>query len=249
VLAERPTTTSMPLTVRHAAELPPAAPRPQPQQPPAPQPTEPEQRAVLVQRKQAREVADAALLRAGEAMQRAQRHVAACGAALAGFDDLDDAITDATIEALRSGEGRPRVDVPDHLRQRITERDAARAALAGAERAAEVFARELAASRGRAEAAQSAVDTAVKALIERAKEVKRDARAEHLRLADALRVDLIDDAGWRSLHDALVADPQAPLAYARATTPLPPRVVDTTKPPPGEPRWEDEMAARAAAAE
>jgi hypothetical protein len=109
ILAERPAPFAMLLVVRHAAERPPAAPRPQPQPPPAL--TEAEQRTALAERNQEREAADAASLQAADAMQRGQQHVEACATALAGFGDLDDAITDATIAAFWSSEGRPRVEM------------------------------------------------------------------------------------------------------------------------------------------
>jgi hypothetical protein len=85
--------------------------------PPAP-PTEQELRALLTQRVDAHRKANAALATAMEAHERAQQHIASIRAKLIGYDDIDAAMTEHTIEQLRDA-GRPQIALPDELRQQI----------------------------------------------------------------------------------------------------------------------------------
>ena len=125
-------TTHLPLTM-------PGGLQPQPLEPPPPPPTEAELRATLAQANAAWAFADEGLQRAKASADRAAQHVAQCKAHAATFDDLDDQITERTVEALRSGDGRPRGGMDDDLRQRVAERDVARASAVAAERAQPVL--------------------------------------------------------------------------------------------------------------
>ena len=94
--------------------------------------------------------------------ERARDHVEACRARLKSFASLDDDMTAATVIALRSGDGRPRVGMDDALRQRVRERDDACADL----RAAENTRRELDAALVNAKAdAEAATQAARKAAL------------------------------------------------------------------------------------
>lgn len=117
------------------------SPPPQQAEPAPPPPTEEQLRAGLAQCIVARDFTAAQLARAEATVDRAVAHVARCRANVADFGDLEAQITAATVEALRSGEGRPRGGTDDELRQRIAARDVARASLTAVERA-EVVLRE-----------------------------------------------------------------------------------------------------------
>ena len=87
---------------------------------------------------------------------------------VATFAGLDDEVRELTSEAVRGGEGRPRIDVPDALRERIGQRDAARLAFDAATAAIEVFAREAGVARAAASEAGLAVSNIVDQLVDRA---------------------------------------------------------------------------------
>ena len=125
--------------------------------PPAdPIPTELELRGKLVEALEAQRECDAKLTEAQAASDRAARHLDRCGNALRSFDNLDNAIAEATIEQLISDAAR--VELPDALSDRIGERDRARATHVAALRASEVLAADLVAARGKAAEAASKVD-------------------------------------------------------------------------------------------
>ena len=114
-------------------------PSPSQTEPAPPPPTESELREVLAQTIASKQFADDQLARAQASAARAALHVAQCKSHVATFDDLDDQITERTVEALRSGDGRPRGGMDDDLRLRVAERDVARASAAAAERAQAVL--------------------------------------------------------------------------------------------------------------
>jgi hypothetical protein len=143
----------------------PSEPLPGPAASPPPAPTEAELRETLEQCISAKAFADTNLQRAQETHDRAGRHVERCRTALENFATLDDEVTEATVEALRSGDGRPRVDLSDELRRRVSERNIARDDLVAAERAAVVLAEGLTASRVDADAAMKAARTAAVAVV------------------------------------------------------------------------------------
>ena len=112
----------------------------------------------------ARDVTAAQVERAKATADRAAAYVERCQANVADFADLEAQITERTIEALRSGEGRPRGGQDDELRQRIAERDVARANATAAERAAAVLVEGLVDARTDAEHAITAARRAAVAV-------------------------------------------------------------------------------------
>ena len=127
-------------------------------------PTEEELRAALHQANLARDFLADAERRAAATYERAQRHAAQCRERVESFATLDEDIAKSTIEALCE-EHRPRVDVPDELRRKLTERGAARDDLRAAGRAVEVLGEALAAARTEAgKAATAARRAAIRVL-------------------------------------------------------------------------------------
>jgi hypothetical protein len=136
-----------------------------PAPPPKAPPTEAERREVLEQCVIAARFAADNVDRAHETHERAVRHVERCREALAEFDGLDQQITDATVEALRSGDGRPRVDNDDPLRRRVIERDLAQADLRAAEHALAVLFDALTDAQADAAAATKAANIAAAEIV------------------------------------------------------------------------------------
>ena len=102
----------------------------------------------------------------------ARHHVEGCQARLAEFDGLDAAITETTVIALRSGNGRV---IGDDHRQRIRERDDARADLDAAEAAQKTLAGDLNFARASADQATQAARRAAAAVLS----IEAEALAEH----------------------------------------------------------------------
>jgi hypothetical protein len=186
---------------------------------PAGPPTERQLRGVLEQAIAAKRFASDSLARATETAARATEHRAQCEVRLRDFADLDDRITTATIEGLRSGHGRP-MHNDDPLRRLVTERGMARDDLVAAQRAETVLAAALTDAQGEAAAATKAANVAAAALshvlAEREAERILALEAEIVRLreieGDGSRYRRpIDKSAWIALRERLLADPSAPL--------------------------------------
>jgi hypothetical protein len=205
---------------------------------PAPTPTESELRELLTECLAAKSFADENLQRARETSDRAARHAERCRGALGSYAGLDDEITQATVEALRGGEGRPRHDVNDELRRRVASRDVAKADADAATRAEKVLADDLYAARADAASAARAANTAAAALTmivaeamaQRVIEMENEAARlrEILHGADVVGVTTpkavkmiyadgsrflkpVDRSAWSALRDRLLADPTVEL--------------------------------------
>ena len=201
-------------------------------------PTEDELRETLAQAITSRNFAAENVDRAHATHERAVRHVAHCRERLAEFAGLDGEITDATVKALRSGEGRPRIDDNDPLRRRVVERDIAKADLRAAEHALQVLFDALTDAQADAGAATKAANTAAATLsmmlaeqmAERVVALETEAQQlrEELHGADVVGVTPppalktiygdgarflrpVDRSAWAALRERLLADPHAAL--------------------------------------
>jgi hypothetical protein len=112
---------------------------PTPQAPALPQ-DESALRVMIAAAIEARGEAQASLRLSEAAHERAERHIERCRTALAVFAQLDEQITAATVQQLVDGD-RPRIDLSDGLREKLTERSRAEADLQAAERAVGVLRR------------------------------------------------------------------------------------------------------------
>jgi hypothetical protein len=101
-----------------------------------------ELRAAIAAAREAMAAADSRADAAQARLLKAQQHAETCSAELAAFTDLDEQMKALHVETLRSTDYRPKVDVPDELRQRVAEREQARIACDAATGAIEVFSRE-----------------------------------------------------------------------------------------------------------
>jgi hypothetical protein len=108
-------------------------------------PDEPALRDTLAARIATRSAAAEAAEAAEQAHLRGEANLSRCQKAFAGFLTLDAEVAEATATALRTGDGRPRIDQED-LRTKVAARDLARSELAAAEGALTVLLR----SRGQA---------------------------------------------------------------------------------------------------
>ena len=135
--------------------------------------------------------ADAVADAAAAALRRAEQHVAVCAAELEAFADVDEQLKQAHVAALRATENRPRVDVTDELRARITARDAARIAVAAAEAALEPFQREAVVARDAANAARLKLSNAVDDLVAVHAVMLLRQRNELARQLDAIEADVL----------------------------------------------------------
>jgi hypothetical protein len=127
-------------------------------------------------------------LRAAETYEElAKAHLEGCRARLAEFDGLDSEIAEATVVALRSGDGRL---IGDGHRQRVHERADARADLDAAERAFSMLNDDLGVAQAEAEKAKAAARRAALAVL--ALEAEQLVERHDALLAEAaeLRVDL-----------------------------------------------------------
>ena len=148
-------------------------------------PSEAEARQTLMERQREKHDADAALAAAQAAYQRATKHLADAIDAVASYDNLDAEIVEATAAALRSGDGRPRIEASDELRGRIAARGEAQAGLSAARAAEQQLAAEQAQARTVATDAATAHEFAIRdvlaveanKLAERYLEVLSDAHA------------------------------------------------------------------------
>jgi hypothetical protein len=116
----------------------------------------------------AREVAATATAHAEAAqaaLQRAQQHVESCRGELSSFDDIVEQLRVIHVEALRGDAFRPRIDLPDELRARLTARDEAHVALEAATAALPTFEREAEVARTEAGAKQIALSNAIDGLV------------------------------------------------------------------------------------
>jgi len=230
---------------------------PEPESPAPPAgPTEAELRCTLRVAIASREFADENLQRADATHQRALFHVEQCRQRLESFAALDDEVTAATVEALRTGDGRPRVDLDDVLRRRLAEREVAKADVQAAERALTVLAEGLADARADAiEATKAAKHAAVavsmitaEQMAERvfALEAEAGVLREVLHGADFVGVTSppalrrifgdgkrflrpVDRSAWEAARAALLIDPQAEVVI-----PVPDSIgtaIDNTVPP------------------
>jgi hypothetical protein len=169
--------------------------------PPAPQPpSEAEARASLAVAQDIKRDADALVTAAEAAYLRATQHLADCIDEVASYDDLDGEVAAFTAAALRSGEGRPRVDQDEALRGKIAARDQAHATLAAARGAEATLAEELEAARAAAKDAAAAHEFAVRDALfaEAAKLGEKYVEAQ--RAADALAATAA--GAWDALADA-----------------------------------------------
>ena len=150
---------------------------------PKPPPSEQQLRATLAQVITAMQFANAQLDRSSATHQRSIKHAEHCREHLQTFDGLDDQITAQTIAALQSGDGRPRGGQDDELRQRIAERDVARANATASERAQRLL----------SEALVDASDDAAKAALAARRAALAVAAVEAAKLAQRV-IDLEDEA-------------------------------------------------------
>lgn len=172
------------LDQRVPGELPEAV---EPPTPPKPSPTMLRDR--LAEAITTRQETDAAAARAQGDCDRAELHADRCRRRLAEHDDLDDAITAATVEQLRDA-GRA-VELGGDLRARISARDDARIELQGAERAAEQLRREFVTAGQEATNAARTVDTFVTAILAGEAEALAYRHLELLAEAAAIRASLL----------------------------------------------------------
>jgi hypothetical protein len=113
----------------------------------------------------------------------AKAHLEGCRARLAEFDELDSEIAEATVVALRSGDGRL---IGDGHRQRIHERADARADLDAAERAFGMLSEDLGVAQAEAAAATEAARRAAVAVL--GVEAERLVERHDLLLAEAATI-------------------------------------------------------------
>jgi hypothetical protein len=168
-------------------------PEPEPFPPPPPTPTplsEAEARALLAERQQTMRDAASASDAAQAALHRAQQHVEACAAELAGFVDIDEQLKALHIEALRGGAIRPQIVVSPELRRRITEHEQARLACDAAAAAVSVFAKEAEHARQEATDARLKLSNAADRLVERHALARLRHRQELARALEAADRDL-----------------------------------------------------------
>lgn len=146
--------THLPLTLSGPAVVP---------RPPAP--TEEQLCVALYERVTATRYSADQLSHAQAAAELARQHMQRCRERVASFDGLDDQLARATVEALRSGNGIPRVGMDEEHREKVRERDLAWASLRAAESAEQLIASALADAHSEAENAATAARKAAAAVL------------------------------------------------------------------------------------
>ena len=138
---------------------------------------------------------------------RARAHLDHCAAELSGFGGLDDQIAEFTTEALRQAEQRPRIDLPDQLRDRLTDRERARVEHGAAERAFATLSAELHQAKARADEMQRRAYAAANAMLAIEGERLAEHRSGLLAEADRITTSLFaaDKAGIKLRGSALAA--------------------------------------------